>query len=61
VGLEVEDIVVFIDHEQGVKEKLKEQGYCGHSVLTLSEIAQTLKEGGRITGDQYESLMLEPT
>jgi len=59
VGLEVEDIVVFIDHERGVKEKLKEQGYCGHSVLTLSEIAQTLKEGGRITGDQYESLMSE--
>ncbi|MDY7016237.1 MAG: bifunctional orotidine-5'-phosphate decarboxylase/orotate phosphoribosyltransferase, partial [Cyanobacteriota bacterium] len=32
-GLVVEDIVVFIDHGGGVKDKLKAKGYRGHSVL----------------------------
>ncbi|MBD2295866.1 bifunctional orotidine-5'-phosphate decarboxylase/orotate phosphoribosyltransferase [Anabaena sphaerica FACHB-251] len=52
VGLKVNDIVVFIDHEQGVKDRLKENGYCGHSVLTLSEIVNTLHEVGRINDQQ---------
>jgi uridine monophosphate synthetase len=40
-GLNVEDIVVLIDHEKGVKERLRENGYQGHAVLTISEIAET--------------------
>lgn len=56
VGLNVEDIVVFIDHEQGVKERLQTQGYRGHAVLTLSEIAQTLYQANRITSEQFELL-----
>ncbi|MEA5575225.1 bifunctional orotidine-5'-phosphate decarboxylase/orotate phosphoribosyltransferase [Anabaena sp. UHCC 0451] len=52
VGLKVNDIVVFIDHEQGVKDRLKDNGYCGHSVLTISEIVTTLHQTRRITDQQ---------
>ncbi|HEY9808354.1 MAG TPA: bifunctional orotidine-5'-phosphate decarboxylase/orotate phosphoribosyltransferase [Halomicronema sp.] len=53
-GLEVEDIVVFIDHEKGVKDRLKENGYRSHSVLKISEIAETLYQAGRIDYSQYQ-------
>jgi uridine monophosphate synthetase len=52
VGLNVKDIVVFIDHERGVKERLLEHGYRGHAVLTVSEIAQVLYQGDRINSEQ---------
>lgn len=55
-GLVVEDIVVLIDHEEGVKDKLKAKGYNAYSVLTISEITQTLYEAGRISEDQYQHL-----
>ena len=53
-GLKVKDIVVFMDHEQGVKDKLKASGYCAHSVLTISEITKTLYEAGRIDEEQFK-------
>lgn len=56
VGLNIEDIVVFIDHEEGVQDKLKENGYRGHAVLTMSEIAQTLYEAGRLELEQLKVL-----
>jgi uridine monophosphate synthetase len=52
-GLKVNDIVVFIDHEQGVKDKLQQNGYRGHAVLTLSEITNTLYQAGRINEEQF--------
>ena len=55
-GLNVNDIVVFIDHEQNVKDRLKENGYRAHSVLGISEITATLYEAGRIDREQYEAL-----
>jgi uridine monophosphate synthetase len=54
-GLNVEDIVVFIDHEQGVKARLQEQGYRAHSVLGISEITNTLYQAGRISDKQYQA------
>jgi uridine monophosphate synthetase len=59
VGLTVQDIVVFIDHGNGVMDRLQAQGYRGHAVLTLTEIAETLRDAGRITADQGR-LLLEP-
>lgn len=53
-GLVVKDIVVLIDHEHGVKDRLLEAGYRGYSVLRISEIMQTLYEAGRITQAQYD-------
>lgn len=55
VGLVVEDIVVFIDHERGVKDRLKANGYRAHSVLNLSEITEILGRSGRISPQQVES------
>lgn len=55
-GLNVYDIVVFMDHQQGVKERLKENGYQAHAVLTISEITETLYEAGRINKEQFEAL-----
>ncbi|MEC4804976.1 MAG: bifunctional orotidine-5'-phosphate decarboxylase/orotate phosphoribosyltransferase [Jaaginema sp. PMC 1079.18] len=52
--LVVEDIVVFLDHEGGVKQRLKDNGYQAYSVLSISEITQTLYEAGRITSEQYQ-------
>lgn len=56
-GLKVTDIVVFIDHEEGVKDKLKTKGYNAYSVLTISEITETLYQAGRITQEQYHHLL----
>ncbi|MBE9145888.1 bifunctional orotidine-5'-phosphate decarboxylase/orotate phosphoribosyltransferase [Planktothrix mougeotii] len=52
-GLKVYDIVVLIDHERGVKERLKDNDYNAHAVLKLSEIAETLYESNRITDQQF--------
>ena len=57
VGLRVEDIVVFIDHEKGVMDRLAQQGYRGHAVLTISEIAETLLAAGRLNDAQFEAVM----
>lgn len=54
-GLNVEDIVVFMDHEQGVKDRLKANGYRAHSVLTISEITETLYQAGRINEEQFQA------
>ena len=56
--LKIEDIVVFIDHEGGVKDRLAQNGYCAHSVLTISEITETLYEAGRITPEQYQTVKI---
>nr|CAA9344841.1 Orotidine 5'-phosphate decarboxylase / Orotate phosphoribosyltransferase [uncultured Microcoleus sp.] len=58
-GLNVEDIVVLIDHEQGVKDKLQANGYRAHSVLALSEIAEVLYRASRIDTEQFNLLKPE--
>ncbi|MBW4559131.1 MAG: bifunctional orotidine-5'-phosphate decarboxylase/orotate phosphoribosyltransferase [Trichormus sp. ATA11-4-KO1] len=52
-GLKINDIVVFIDHEQGVQDRLLANGYRGHSVFTISEITETLYQAGRINQEQF--------
>ncbi|GFE71362.1 orotate phosphoribosyltransferase [Chroococcus sp. FPU101] len=56
-GLNVKDIVVFIDHEEGVKDKLKDKGYNAYSVVAISEITETLYSAGRISNEQYQCLI----
>ncbi|KKJ00896.1 bifunctional orotidine-5'-phosphate decarboxylase/orotate phosphoribosyltransferase [Prochlorothrix hollandica] len=55
-GLLVRDIVVFIDHGGGARERLAAQGYTAWGVLTITEINHTLYETGRITEMQFEAL-----
>lgn len=56
VGLKVQDVVVFIDHESEGKKYLGDRGYRSHAVLTLSEITETLYGAGRLTPAQYSCL-----
>jgi uridine monophosphate synthetase len=51
-GLEVRDVVVLIDREQGGGADLAEAGYHLHAVLRLSEMLDLLVEAGRITAEQ---------
>jgi uridine monophosphate synthetase len=55
-GLKVSDIVVLIDHEGGVRDKMRTRGYQAHAVFTLSEISKTLYETQRITAAQYGAI-----
>ncbi len=55
-GLQVKDIVVFIDHEQGVKDRLGQAGYRSHAVIKISEITETLYQAGRLDPFQYQAL-----
>ncbi|PSF38899.1 bifunctional orotidine-5'-phosphate decarboxylase/orotate phosphoribosyltransferase [Aphanothece hegewaldii CCALA 016] len=56
-GLNVKDIVVFIDHEEGVKDKIRAKGYQAYSVVGISEITETLYSAGRISHEQYQCLI----
>jgi uridine monophosphate synthetase len=57
VGLVVKDVVVLIDHEGDVTQKLARQGYQAHTVLKFSEIAKTLYEAGRLDSAQLDILL----
>jgi uridine monophosphate synthetase len=59
VGLTIRDIVVLIDHEQGVQDRIRQQGYNPYAVLKLSDIATTLAEAGRISEDQMQILLAD--
>jgi uridine monophosphate synthetase len=55
-GLKVRDIVVFIDHESGVCDRIQKSGYSPHAVLKISEINETLYQSGRINEKQFLAL-----
>jgi uridine monophosphate synthetase len=55
-GLEVRDVVVLIDREQGGREELEAAGYRLHAVLGLREMLDTLVEAGRIGPEQREQV-----
>lgn len=61
-GLKVTDIVVLIDREQGGKKHIQGKGYNLHSVLTISEILETLQQTGKIEAgmaDQVRTFIKE--
>ncbi|HSR33431.1 MAG TPA: orotidine-5'-phosphate decarboxylase [Anaerolineae bacterium] len=51
-GLEVRDVVVLLDREQGGCEDLADAGYELHAVLRLSEMLDMLVQAGRISPEQ---------
>lgn len=55
-GLNVKDILVIIDREQGGKKLLKEAGYELYSIGTLSEILEHLKSIGKVDNDLYNKV-----
>jgi uridine monophosphate synthetase len=56
VGLEVSDVVVLIDREQGGREHLKGNGLTLHAAFSLSFIVDTLLSKGLLTAAVVESV-----
>lgn len=52
----VEDIIVFVDREQGGKKRLSQKGFRVHSICTITEIATLLLEDRKIEKDAAESV-----
>lgn len=42
-GLKITDIVILVDREQGGKKHIEDKGYNLHSVLTISQVLETLE------------------
>ncbi|MFA7653932.1 MAG: orotate phosphoribosyltransferase [Candidatus Magasanikbacteria bacterium] len=57
-GLKVTDIVVLVDREQGGKKHLQEKGYNLYSVLTISEMLDTLEKEGKLDKDMVEKVKI---
>lgn len=55
-GLMVSDIVVVLDRQQGGKELLESKGYRVHTLFTITEICQLLKEEGKLTEDDVDRI-----
>jgi uridine monophosphate synthetase len=55
-GLQVKDVIVLIDREQGGREELEAAGYRLHAVLHLSEMLSLLVEAGRISAKQRDEV-----
>jgi uridine monophosphate synthetase len=56
-GLQVRDVVVLVDREQGGAEALREAGYTLHAVFTLREILEALRRQGAVTDEQYRTVI----
>jgi uridine monophosphate synthetase len=56
VGLQVKDVVVLIDREQGGREVLEERGYRLHAVFGLGEMLDVLAQHGRISAAQRDAV-----
>lgn len=55
-GMTVRDAVVFLDREQGGRQRLEEKGIHLHSVFTLTQMIEILKRHHRLGNDKRESL-----
>jgi len=53
-GLNVSDVAVLIDREQGGDKNLAGKGYQLHAALQLSETLTVLRQTGRISDEQYQ-------
>ncbi|MDO5509224.1 MAG: orotidine-5'-phosphate decarboxylase [Weeksellaceae bacterium] len=55
-GLEVTDIVVVLDREQGGIEKLKEKGYNVQALFTINEVIEILHKYHRLEADDVKRI-----
>lgn len=56
-GLQVRDVVVLIDREQGATAALARRGLRLHAVVTISELMDTWRDQGTISAGQYQSVL----
>lgn len=47
-GLKITDIVVLVDREQGGKKHIENKGYNLHSILTISQVLETLEQENKL-------------
>jgi uridine monophosphate synthetase len=57
VGLQVADVAVLIDREQGGAETLAAAGYRLHAVLKLTKVLQVLYHQSRISSDKLKNVL----
>lgn len=55
-GLKVSDIVVVLDRQQGGKELLEQKGYRVHTLFTITEVVNILKEVEKLTNEEVERI-----
>lgn len=56
-GLQVVDVAVLIDREQGGPENLAAAGCRLHAALTMTQVVATLTEAGRLSAEQAATVM----
>ena len=57
-GLEVKDILVLVDREQGGVEELAAQGYKVHALVTLNQLLDALVDAGKLAPDRRGEVKL---
>lgn len=55
-GISVSDIVVVLDRQQGGKEMLESKGYNVHTLFTISEVCEILKDEGLLMDEEVERI-----
>ncbi len=56
-GLNVRDVVVLIDREQGGKERLEEAGYRLHSLISIFEILDRMKNQNKLSEEEQKEIL----
>merc|ERR1712029_1166388 len=56
-GLIVEDVVVFLDRQQGGRQNLENNGIRVHCVTDVTKMMSVLEEGGRVSGDEAATVL----
>lgn len=56
-GLDVQDVLVLIDREQGGREELEKYGLALHSVFTMTELFDLYAETGAISQELHAAIM----
>ncbi|PLX28907.1 hypothetical protein C0581_00580 [Candidatus Parcubacteria bacterium] len=52
-GLNVKDVVVLLDREQGGRENISNRGCTAHPIFTMSELLEVLQKHNRISQEMY--------
>ncbi|MFH1946564.1 MAG: orotate phosphoribosyltransferase [Candidatus Magasanikbacteria bacterium] len=55
-GLKITDIVVLVDREQGGKRHIQDKGYNLHSVLTISQVLETLEAENKLDSEMVNKV-----
>lgn len=55
--LEIDDVITFLDREQGGREKLKQSGYKLHSIINLTQVVDILYAAGKISAQNKQDAL----